>query len=256
MKSYSLAGCIVILKIDTRKLYNMMLNIQILVGVGCVFAKRALGFGGIPLGLPPLKYRMLCEILLLFFYSKELEEDVPVLMTGVATHTYKGQFEDELSFIIGDPLDITADSECLLVAVVITVMFLQQNMIGGRKGRETNRAAAICFALAHNVTMFEVGSVIFAHNQRTTPVGSIGCQGDREREAMGALQLPIFNSWRPAPPPPIFCLPILIRVLFVVYFTVSFKTISFIAWFKNFSQLYSFNIYDRSQMLYISIFPS
>ena len=139
---------------------------------------------------------------------------------------------------------------------MITVMFLQQNMIGGRKGKETNRAAANCFALAHNVTMFEVGSVIFSHNQRTTPVGSIGCQGDREREAVGALNLPIFNSWGPASHilsanTNKFCLSTILLL--------AFKTCSSTAWSKNISWLYSIIIniiYDRSQTLYISIFTS
>ena len=43
--------------------------------------------------------------------EEEEEEDAPVLMICEATHTYKGQYEDELSFTAGDQVYITTDSE-------------------------------------------------------------------------------------------------------------------------------------------------
>jgi hypothetical protein len=35
----------------------------------------------------------------------------PVLFQCVATHAYKGQYEDELSFKAGDRVEVTADSK-------------------------------------------------------------------------------------------------------------------------------------------------
>ena len=47
--------------------------------------------------------------------DSEEEEDAPVLMICEATHTYKGRYEDELSFTAGDQIFVTADSEWVFV---------------------------------------------------------------------------------------------------------------------------------------------
>ena len=42
--------------------------------------------------------------------SPDVEEE-PVLLECVATHNYKGQYEDELTLAVGDRVQVTADSE-------------------------------------------------------------------------------------------------------------------------------------------------
>ena len=46
----------------------------------------------------------------------EVEEvEDPILLECVATHGYKGMYEDELSFNSGDRVDVTADSKWLCI---------------------------------------------------------------------------------------------------------------------------------------------
>ncbi len=52
--------------------------------------------------------------------ESEDEGDVPVLMVCEVTHAYEGQYDDELSFAVGQNVEITADSEynvCVCVCV-------------------------------------------------------------------------------------------------------------------------------------------
>ena len=59
----------------------------------------------------------------------EEDEEVPVLMVCETTHAYTGQYEDELSFSVGQRVEITADSECSPAASWLYLVLLSHRVL-------------------------------------------------------------------------------------------------------------------------------